>query len=135
MRVYISMHQDVWSRYSGGSGAPAWTLTSVGLTLDHLEETHAAWVAGVRGGGHKESERGLWPTGYQKLASSTMWTVFWAGDTFAPKLKLGGREEGVSIQRFLQDAFLNAWEVLVRHVGDLEAVIGFQVNRESPVCS
>ena len=48
---------------------------------------------------------------------------------FAPKLKVkdaDGRE--VSIQQFLQDAFLNMWELVVRTVADLEAVIGFEVS-------
>ena len=70
--AFVNMHQDVWSRYSGGSGAPAWTLTTVGLDLAALEETEAAWLKGVRGGGHTEAERGLWPCGYQKLAAATM---------------------------------------------------------------
>lgn len=121
------MHQDVWSRYSGGSGAPAWTLEVIGLSIPDLPQAHAAWLQGVKGGGHTEDERGLWPTGYQKLAASTMNTVFWGGEVFAPKLKIGG-ERGVNVQVFLQDAFLNAWEALVDAVADVEAVVGFEVR-------
>ena len=69
---FVNMHQDVWSRYSGGSGAPAWTLDAIGFDLHALEESGAGWLRGVRGGGHIEAERGLWPTGYQKLSAATM---------------------------------------------------------------
>lgn len=72
MVAFVAMHQDVWSRYSGGSGAPAWTLEAVGFDLHKLEKTGAAWLHGVKGGGHVEEERGIWPCGYQKLAASTM---------------------------------------------------------------
>ncbi|KAG6875024.1 hypothetical protein C0992_005526 [Termitomyces sp. T32_za158] len=72
LTAFVSIHQDVWSRYSGGSGAPAWTLELAGFDLDALEETGAAWLLGVKGGGHEESERGVWPTGYTKLAAATM---------------------------------------------------------------
>ncbi|EKM78270.1 hypothetical protein AGABI1DRAFT_75777, partial [Agaricus bisporus var. burnettii JB137-S8] len=125
--AYVSLHQDVWSRYTGGSGAPAWTVEAAGFDLNALEETGAAWLGGMRGGGHDETEKGLWPTGYHKLAASTMNTLFWGGDTFAPKLKT---EDGTSIQQFLQDAFLNAWDALVNAVGNLEGVIGFQMMNE-----
>jgi hypothetical protein len=131
MVAFVSLHQDVWSRYSGGSGAPAWTLESVGLDLHALEETGAAWLGGVRGGGHVESERGLWPTGYTKLAASTMATLFWGGDAFAPKLRVKDQHgQDVSIQSFLQDTFLNMFDKLVEAVGDLESVIGFQMMNE-----
>jgi hypothetical protein len=43
-----------------------------GFDLDALEETGAAWLKGVRGGGRDEAERGIWPCGYQKLAAATM---------------------------------------------------------------
>jgi hypothetical protein len=43
---------------------------------------------------------------------------------FAPKLRV---RDGVSIQRFLQDAFLNMWETVARAVGDLDSVLGFEV--------
>jgi hypothetical protein len=66
----VSMHQDVWSRFSGGSGAPAWTLEVVGFDLGNLEVASAAYLEGVRDNTLKE--RGVWPTGYQKLAAATM---------------------------------------------------------------
>lgn len=142
------MHQDVWSRYCGGSGAPAWTLGVIGLIWDDasiMEGCRAAWLGGVRGGaggggtetgGLKASEKGLWPTGYQKLAAASMNTVFWAGDVFAPKLRVNTKdggiarpgEESVDAKTFLQERFLGAWEVLVRAVGGLECVLGFQVG-------
>ncbi|ESK91213.1 glycoside hydrolase family 5 protein [Moniliophthora roreri MCA 2997] len=131
MIAFVALHQDVWSRYSGGSGAPAWTLEYVGFDLHELEPTGAAWLKGVKGGGHIESERGLWPCGYQKLAASTMATVFWAGDTFAPKLTIKNRHgQQVTAQEFLQNAFIEMSEVLVKAVGDLEAVIGFEMMNE-----
>jgi hypothetical protein len=52
-------------------------------------------------------------------------TCFWAGDTFAPKLRV---RDHVPIQRFLQDAFLDMWETVVRAIGDLDSVIGFEVR-------
>jgi hypothetical protein len=70
MVAVVSMHQDVWSRFSGGSGAPAWTLEAVGFNLETLEATGAAYLDGVRD--KKLKERGVWPTGYQKLAAATM---------------------------------------------------------------
>ena len=48
---------------------------------------------------------------------------------FASKLKLkaqDGRE--LSVQQFLQETFLNMWEVVAKTLGDLEAVIGFEVR-------
>ncbi|GMK54726.1 hypothetical protein CspeluHIS016_0113120 [Cutaneotrichosporon spelunceum] len=129
--AYVSVHQDVWSRYSGGSGAPAWTLSLAGFDMSNggekLEVSGAAWLHGVQGG-RLPGERGLWPTGYQKLACASMNTFFWGGETFAPSLKVGPK--GVNIQTFLQDAFLAMWSKVLDTVGDLETVMGFQMLNE-----
>ncbi|KAF9078603.1 glycoside hydrolase family 5 protein [Rhodocollybia butyracea] len=137
MVAFVSIHQDVWSRYSGGSGAPAWTLEAVGFDLHQLDSesvassTGAAWLKGVKGGGHIEEERGIWPSGYQKLAAATMATCFWAGDTFTPKLLIKNTKgHSVPIQHFLQNAYLDMTAQLVKAVGDLEGVIGFEMMNE-----
>ncbi|KAG6840292.1 hypothetical protein C0991_007685 [Blastosporella zonata] len=131
LTAFVSIHQDVWSRYSGGSGAPAWTLELAGFDLDALEETGAAWLLGVKGGGHKEAEKGVWPTGYTKLAAATMSTLFFAGDTFAPKVKVKDKNgELVPIQQFLQNAYLAMSERLAQTVGDLSGVLGFEMLNE-----
>ncbi|KAF8909720.1 glycoside hydrolase family 5 protein [Gymnopilus junonius] len=131
MTAFVSMHQDVWSRYAGGSGAPAWTLDVVGFDLHAIEDTGGAWLHGQRGGGHVEAERGLWPCGYHKLVASTMSTCFWAGDVYVPKLFVKNvHNQEVSIQQFLQNSFLDMWDMVARAVGDLEGVIGFQMINE-----
>ena len=56
-------------------------------------------------------------------------TCFWGGDTFAPQLKIrtdDGKE--VPVQQFLQDAYLNMWEVVVKTLADLDCVVGFDVG-------
>ncbi|KAK1234221.1 hypothetical protein PQX77_002572 [Marasmius sp. AFHP31] len=131
MVAFVALHQDVWSRYSGGSGAPAWTLEAAGFDLHSLVETGGAWLNGVRGGGHSEAEQGLWSTGYQKLVASTMATLFWAGDTFAPKLAVKDNHgKDVTAQQFLQNAFIDMFEQVVKAVGDLEGVLGFEMMNE-----
>ncbi|KIJ16448.1 glycoside hydrolase family 5 protein [Paxillus involutus ATCC 200175] len=131
LSAFVVIHQDVWSRYSGGSGAPAWTLENVGFDLHALEESGAAWLLGVKGGGHVEAERGIWPCGYQKLAAATMATCFWAGDTFAPMLKITAPNGDVkSVQQYLQDAFLDMYTLVAQTLGDVDGVLGFEMMNE-----
>ena len=73
MTALVSMHHhDVWSRYCGGSGSPAWTLEVVGFDLHAIEDVGAAWLRGQRDGDHVDAERSVWPSGYQKVTGSTM---------------------------------------------------------------
>jgi len=98
------------------------SLRASTCTGSKIATQHGCRQQGVRGGGHSEDEHGLWLCGYQKLAAATM---AWAGDTFAPKLRV---RDGVPIQRFLQDAFLDMWEAVVGAVGDLDSDLGFEVR-------
>lgn len=70
-----------------------------------------------------------------------MATVFWAGDTFAPKRKVrrslhagkfgssaSALDERVGLQTFLQESMIGAFAALAEKIGDCEAVIGFEVS-------
>jgi Cdc6-like AAA superfamily ATPase len=56
-------------------------------------------------------------------------TCFWAGDTFAPKLKipmLDGQTK--SVQQYLQDAFLDMYTTVIHALDDLDGIIGFEAS-------
>jgi hypothetical protein len=59
--VFIDPHQDVWSRFSGGSGAPLWTLYACGFDPANFTATEAALT-------HNFSEN---PENYPKMIWST----------------------------------------------------------------
>ncbi len=42
VHVIIDPHQDAWSRWSGGDGAPGWTLEAAGFDLARLDASEAA---------------------------------------------------------------------------------------------
>lgn len=145
IKCFICVHQDVWSRFSGGSGAPGWTFEAAGLDIEAFTDTGAAYVHGPdeerRANGkvkaNEPSGPFLWPSGYQKLAASTMAALFWAGDALAPRLTCRrvsqdgkGTIEEVSIQTLLQDAFIEAMGRLADEVADLEACLGFEPFNE-----
>ena len=56
-------------------------------------------------------------------------TCFWAGDTFAPKLKVTTPNGDLkSVQQYLQDAFLDMYAVVAETLGGLEGVLGYEVT-------
>lgn len=138
-QCYIDAHQDVWSRHAGGSGAPMWTLTLVGLDVTNFKATGAAHAHNVQLDPEDPPAK-VWPSGVTKLAAATMATVFWAGDIFAPKRRVkrrlhrgewgqaGAEDEEVGLQTFLQESMAEAFGVLADRLRDLEAVMGFEVR-------
>ncbi|GAA6017473.1 hypothetical protein JCM11491_006836 [Sporobolomyces phaffii] len=145
MKCYIDAHQDVWSRHTGGSGAPTWTLQLVGLDIRALKSTGAAQAHNLHLDPDKDSLAPAknWPAGMCKLAAATMATVFWGGDIFAWKRRVQRRlhrgewgqsrnsdDELVSLQTFLQTSMIEAFGRLADRLKDCEAVLGFEVINE-----
>ncbi|KAG0256047.1 hypothetical protein BG011_004768 [Mortierella polycephala] len=125
IKCFIDPHQDCWSRFSGGSGAPGWTFEAAGLDITKFKTTGAAYVHNTNQCSG-DSPPMVWPTNYTKLAASTMFTLFWAGDTFAPNKMY----QGEPIQQFLQNRYLECYNHLARRLCHLDAVVGFEVMNE-----
>jgi len=121
--IFIDPHQDVWSRWTGGDGAPGWTLEAIGMDLTKLSETGAAIVHAVHG---DPFPRMIWPTNYTKLGTATMFTLFFAGDDFAPRTNV----DGVPVQEFLQGHYINAIKQVALRLKDLSNVVGYDSLNE-----
>lgn len=122
-RILIDPHQDVWSRFTGGSGAPGWTLEAVGFDLDKLRATGAAMLYDWKA---NRPPLLIWATNYGRLAPATMFTLFFAGNDFAPETKING----MPAQEFLQTHYLDAFVQVARRMRDLPHVVGYEVMNE-----
>lgn len=121
--IFIDPHQDAWSRFTGGDGAPGWTLEAVGFDLSKLHAGGAAILHQEHG---DPFPRMIWVTNYNKLAAATMFTLFFAGDDFAPKLHVAG----VPIQEYLQSHYFNALKQVAWRLKGLPNVIGYETLNE-----
>ncbi|POS74733.1 hypothetical protein DHEL01_v206867 [Diaporthe helianthi] len=129
-RVIINPHQDLWSRFAGGSGAPLWTLHACGLDPDSFADTHAAvryaeWPTDsdntTHGGRGKDKDPHeipdmMWTSNHNRLAPLTLFALFLGGRDFAPRCKI----DGVSIQDYLQNHYVAAYGHLADALGGLE---------------
>ncbi len=123
INVFIDPHQDVWSRFSGGDGAPGWTFEAVGMDMTGFQDTGAAIVHNTHG---DPFPRMIWATNYQKLAAATMFTLFFGGNDFAPDTTVNG----IPVQEYLQSHYINAVRQVALQVKDLSNVIGYDVMNE-----
>lgn len=121
--VFIDPHQDVWSRWTGGDGAPGWTLEAVGFDLTKLAATGSAITHQTHG---DPFPRMIWPTNYSKLGCATMWTLFFAGNDFAPVTTI----EDMPVQEYLQHHYINALRQVAERLRGLPNVVGYDTLNE-----
>lgn len=122
LHIYIDPHQDVWSRLSGGDGAPGWTFEAVGFDVTRFRAAGAANI-------HPFDEEPFvvhWLTNYTRLASATMFTLFFGGNDFAPRTTIGGEPA----QEFLQRHYINAIKQVALRLQDVPEVVGFGTMNE-----
>jgi hypothetical protein len=124
--LFIDPHQDVWSRFTGGDGAPGWIFEKLGMDLTKF---HAAGTTFI----HQESgdpyPRMMWSSNYSRYVCATMWTLFFGGNTFAPDTKI----DRTPIQDYLQGHYFNAIKQVAERLKGFPHIIGFDtLNEPSP---
>ncbi|KAJ3082647.1 hypothetical protein HDU99_002037, partial [Rhizoclosmatium hyalinum] len=124
IKCFIDPHQDTWSRFSGGSGAPGWTFEVAGMDITAFKEVGAAHVHNF----HEDAKNPhqYWPTNYAKLACATMFTLFFGGEIFAPNATYNG----VNVCTFLQNAYVDCYAHLAKRLQGCNAVVGFELMNE-----
>ncbi|HSV56794.1 MAG TPA: cellulase family glycosylhydrolase, partial [Magnetospirillaceae bacterium] len=123
IRIFIDPHQDCWSRWTGGDGAPAWTLEEAGFELRNLHASGAAFLHQEHGDPYP---RMVWAANYNRLACATMFTLFFGGDQAAPGLSI----EGEPIQERLQGHYIRAMARVAGRLGRFQNVVGFDSMNE-----
>lgn len=121
--VFIDPHEDVWSRFSGGDGAPGWTFELLGMNIEKFKDTGAAIVHQTHG---DPFPRMIWATNNNKFAAATLFTLFFGGHDFAPQTTI----EGVPVQEFLQAHYIHSMVKVAETLRDLPCVIGFNTLNE-----
>jgi len=123
MLLYIDTRQDVWSRFTGGCGAPGWTFDTVGLDISKFKECGAAITHQEYGADYVPQ---IWATNGFKMAAATMFTLFFGGNDFAPATKV----EGQPVQEYLQGHLLDAYKKVAQRLKGLPAVLGYDTMNE-----
>lgn len=115
--VIVRPVMEGWSRWTGGVGAPRWTLDAAGIDVEKLAICSRAFSDYT-----KENALDMAQVNpFQEYARSTMFSLFWNGRTFAPELVV----DGDNIQDYLQSHYIAAMKHTARRIKDCNAVIGF----------
>ncbi|HOV46525.1 MAG: cellulase family glycosylhydrolase [Spirochaetes bacterium] len=117
-KIYIDPHQDLFSRFSGGDGAPAYAMESIGMDVSKIADTCAALLHQTSG---KKMKKMNWVTNHNRYATATMFTLFFGGNTFAPFLTI----KGENIQDWLQRRYIAAIMKLANKLSLNPSIIGF----------
>ncbi|HEY3888479.1 MAG TPA: cellulase family glycosylhydrolase [Caulobacteraceae bacterium] len=132
LHLFVDFHQDVWSRMSGGDGAPGWTFEAVGLDFTRFDAAGAAHIMQARYDYADPTPRQAaypqmtWGSNYRLPANTLMWTLFWAGKHLTPQFLI----DGANVQDFLQGCYLGAMGEVGRRLKDMPHVLGFDTLNE-----
>ena len=150
----------MWSRFTGGSGAPQWTLEKVGFNVTNLHDSGAAfvhqeWVSngnnnrnnhgnnngnnGNNGNNEKGSTKSRNKNNDDNELQGQVWGHNYARAASATMFTLffGGRDfapnliiDGVNVQDYLQNAYCRAMSEVAQVLKNEKNVVGFDTLNE-----
>ncbi len=133
LHVFIDFHQDVWSRMTGGDGAPCWLFGKLGIDYTKLSKAGAALVMQHSFDFNDPRPRQpdkypmmCWGQNYKYAGNAIMWTLFFGGRDFAPDFKV----DGVNVQDYMQGHYLACQRAVGERVKGLSNVLGFDSLNE-----
>jgi len=121
--LFIDPHQDVWSRWSGGDGAPLWTLEACGFEPRNFQASGAALLHQEMGADYPRMQ---WFSNHLRLACATMFTLFFGGDDFAPGVSI----DGTPVQEYLQGHYIAAMREIALRLAKFPNVAGIDSLNE-----
>ena len=126
--TFIDPHQDVWSRMSGGDGAPGWIFEKIGLDFTKFDASEAAFVMQYRYDSNNPNTYPPmhWSSNAMRFANGTIWTLFFGGKDFAPSCII----DGINAQNYLQQHYINAIKQVALRVKDNPLIVGFDTLNE-----
>jgi len=125
--VLVDVHQDVWSRMTGGDGAPGWLFEKVGLDFTQFDATDAALVMQYTYPHNPQEYPPMcWTQNYQRFACATMFTLFFGGTDFAPHWTI----DGIPAQEYMQNQYITGLAHLARRLKDMDHVLGYDCMNE-----
>ena len=132
--VFIDPHQDVWSRVTGGDGAPLWLFDKVGLDYTKFDEAEMAiTMQYLYDPSNKKSyPQMVWGNNYKYFINGTMWSLFFAGRDFTPNFKVNDENSGeeLNIQDYLFAHYIGSLKEIAERIKDQPHVFGFDTLNE-----
>lgn len=131
--IFVDFHQDVWSRMTGGDGAPCWLFEKLGIDYTKLSDINAALIMqheydfeDPRSRQEDNYPTMSWGQNYKYLGNALMWTLFFAGRDFAPNFKI----DGINVQDYMINHYLGCLKEIGNRIKDLANVMGFDSLNE-----
>jgi len=132
--VFIDPHQDVWSRVTGGDGAPLWVFEKVGLDYTKFDEAEMALNMQFLYDPQNKSRYPAmsWGNNYKYFTNGMMWTLFFGGRDFAPNFKLKDENSGdpLNIQDYMFAHYMGSLNEIAKRIQYLPNVFGFDMLNE-----
>ncbi len=130
--LFVDFHQDVWSRMSGGDGAPGWLFEALGIDFTRFDAAGCAHIMQARYRYDVPARLQAsyppmsWGSNYRLPVNGILWSLFWGGRHFTPQWHI----DGLNVQEFLQRHYLGAVDQVAQRLRDLPNVLGFDTLNE-----